>query len=380
MVGIQLRAKSFGMLAGCCLACCLLATLQFLPQALHAGQNQVGRPPALDDAQTLRNAQSLLNIGNLDQAKQLAERIRDAQGSIGEEAKALIRTIDAINNNNTKLQNARIAITRGKFEEACGLLRDIQAAIDANKGLKERFPSLNDLKTKAGGCPALPAPPSAPPDTVKVDYEKAVAQRDAGKLQDALVLFNRIRRSHPNYMDVDTQISEINQELIDNTKKSQDEKLAELLRSVSQSLTRGDLLGASRQLDRAEEMRPDDLRVKTQRQLIEKSLTAEKNEISNAIAAFYGGRYEEAQKTLEDFLGRPHSAFYMALARFYAGAALGSRFLLSGAKDESTKNAAMKMFEQTLKDDPGYSPRWDALSPKIKDLYAEATRRNPNSK
>jgi tetratricopeptide (TPR) repeat protein len=368
------------MLAGCCLACCLLATLQFLPQALHAGQNQVGRPPALDDAQTLRNAQSLLNIGNLDQAKQLAERIRDAQGSIGEEAKALIRTIDAINNNNTKLQNARIAITRGKFEEACGLLRDIQAAIDANKGLKERFPSLNDLKTKAGGCPALPAPPPPPPDTVKADYEKAVAQRDAGKLQDALVLFNRIRRSHPNYMDVDTQISEINQELIDNTKKSQDDKLAELLRSVSQSLTRGDLLGASRQLDRAEEMRPDDLRVKTQRQLIEKSLTAEKNEISNAIAAFYGGRYEEAQKTLEDFLGRPHSAFYMALARFYAGAALGSRFLLSGAKDESTKNAAMKMFEQTLKDDPGYSPRWDALSPKIKDLYAEATRRNPNSK
>jgi tetratricopeptide (TPR) repeat protein len=366
------------MLAGCCLASCLLTTPQFLPAALHASQNQAGRPPAQDDAQTLRNAQSLLNIGNLDQAKQLAERIRDVQGSIGEEAKTLIRTIDAINDSNTKLQNAKFAIKRRKFEEACGLLRDIQAAIDANKALKGRFPSLDDLKAEAGGCQPLPAPP--PPDTVKVDYEKAVALRDAGKLQDALALFNRIRKSHPNYMDVGTQISEINQELIDNAKKSQDEKLAEVLRSASQSLTRGDLLLASRQLYRAEEMRPDDPRVKTQRQLIEKNLTAEKNEISNAIAPFYSGRYEEAQKALEDFLLRPHSAFYMALARFYAGAALGSRFLLSGAKDESMKNAAMKMFEQSLKDDPSYSPRWEALSPRIRDLYAEAIRKNPNSR
>ena len=66
--------------------------------------------------------------------------------------------------------------------------------------------------------------------------------------------------------------------------------------------------------------------------------------------------------------------------RFYAGAALGSRFLLSGAKDESMKNAAMKMFEQSLKDDPSYSPRWEALSPRIRDLYAEAIRKNPNSR
>jgi tetratricopeptide (TPR) repeat protein len=353
------------------MGCCLFAAFQFLPPTLHASQTQVGRPAGADDAQTLRNAQGAFNNNNFVLARQLAERIRDVPGSIGEEAKSLIKAIDDINDNNKKLTSARISIQKGKFTEACDLLRQIQTSIDANKALRERYPDLNTLKTQAGGCPVTPAPEQA--DPAKADYDKAVRLREQGKLQDALLTFLRIQKSRPGYKDVDDQVSEIKQELSDSQKKNQDERFADLSKKANQFLRDGDLRAAARQLSLAEAIRPADSSLAMLRQQIEGALKSEENELVEAITAFYGGRYEQAQKALDGFLGRRHPAPMIALARFYTGAAWGSQFFLSGGTDQSMKNTAMQMFQQTLKDDPSYSPRWDAVSQKIKDLYSEAT-------
>ena len=137
----------------------------------------------------------------------------------------------------------------------------------------------------------------------------------------------------------------------------------------------GDLRAARRELNLAEAIRPGDGNVKRLRQRLETALAKEENQLVDAITAYYDGRYEQAQKALEEFLERGHSAHMAALARFYAAAALGSRFFLSGGKDQSTRNAALNMFRQTVKDDPDFSPRWDSVSSRIKELYSEANKK-----
>lgn len=375
MAKMQLGIKGHDLLSCLCLACCLAVTLQLCQHPVEACQAQLGRSSSGDDAQILRQAQGAFNTNNLLLARQLAERIRDASGSIGDESRNLIKTIDDINSNNTKLTNARISIQRGKFADACALLREIQAAIDANKALKQRYPDLEALKVRSGGCQPTPPLPSQPPDTAKADYEKAVLLKEQGRLREALTIFNRILKSHPGYTDVEGQIREVNQEISDSQKKNQDDRVAELSRAVGQFLDDGDLRAARRELNVAEAVRPGDPGLKRLRQQIETALAKEENQLADGITAYYDGRYEQAQKALEEFLARRHSAPVTALARFYSAAALGSRFFLSGGKDEAMKNTALRMFQQTLKDDPGYSPRWDVVASRIRDLYSEANKK-----
>ncbi len=352
------------------LAVCLSVVIQFSPQSLQAGQTQAGK--ALTPDEILHQAKGAFNDKNLVMARQWAEKIRDVQGSTGDEARSLLKTIADINANNPKMQTAKVNIQRGRFKEACVYLREIQAAVDANMALKESYPELSALKVQAGGCQA-PAPEV--PDTVKSDYEKAVSLRDAARLQEALTLFRGIARSHPGYQDVEQQIKEINQELSQNLKKSQDERFAEHISQAERSLGNGEFRVARRELNAAEALRPSDSNVPRLKQQLEAAVSNEVNELGDALAAYYGGQYEQAQKALESFLLRRHSPSLVALARFYQGAAVGSRFLLAGAKDETNRNAALQLFRQTLKDDPAFLPRWDTLSPRIKDMYQEATRK-----
>jgi tetratricopeptide (TPR) repeat protein len=351
--------------------CCLAASFQFFPQTIQAGQSQAGMPSSSSDAQTLRQAKGAYNTNNLLVAKQLAEKIRDAPGSVGEEARNLIRTIDDINSNNKKKQSAELAIRRGKFENACSLLREIQAAVDANVALKERYPDLNDMMSKAGGCPQAPVVEQPDPR----DYENALDLKNKGKLNQALEAFNRIEKSHPGYLDVKQQIEEVRQKIkMANLKKTQDEQFAEQLAEAEQLLNSGDFNAAQGVLDAAEALRHADPKVNEMRQQLETAITNEENKLVEAVNSFYSGRYEQAQRALGDFLQVPHSPSVRALARFYQGAALGSRFFLGGGKDEEARGAAIQLFRQALKDDPSYSPHWDAISPKIRDLYLAATK------
>ena len=360
-LGVASGYRAFG-----CLALFLLFSC-----VLKAGQTPVGRSPATDDAQILRQAQGAFNTNSFVQARQFAERIRDASGSIGDEAKALIKTIDDIEANNTKRTNVIIAIQRGRFPEACALIRDIQAAVEANKALRQRYTDLNSLREKAGGCQVTPPVPE-PTDTSKPEYDRAMRLRENGRLTEALQILTKIRSSHPGYRDVESQIPQINKELKDIVTKGQDERFADLSKACSQLLREGDCTSAVKQLKQAESLRPDDPGLKQLRRQIDDRLNADESELFNAVEAFYGGKYQESEKTLEAFLGRAHCQSAIALARFYAGAALGSRFLLSGGKDLALRDAAVKMFEQSVKGNPAYQPRWDAVSPKLKDLYSEA--------
>jgi hypothetical protein len=119
-------------------------------------------------------------------------------------------------------------------------------------------------------------------------------------------------------------------------------------------------------------LRPGDPNLKNLRRRISEAQGKDDSELEKAITAFYSGNYDHAYKTLLDFDARPHSAAIASFARFYAGAALGSKYYLSGAKDENIKIAAFQMFQKAAKGESTYLPNWDIISPKIKVLYSEA--------
>jgi tetratricopeptide (TPR) repeat protein len=334
-----------GLLTGC-LAVWMISALQLYaipPQGGRAGGNE---------QQVLKDALGAFADKNIQLARQKAEQIRDAQGSIGEQARNLLKLIDDITEINRKRQNAIIAIQRKNFAAACGLLSEIQVAVNADNLLKSRYPDLGSLKAQAGGCPAPEPPPPVvqapePVDTMKPLYNKAVNLMDEGKLPEALRIFKRIQKEAPGYKDVRTLIEELSQEVAG--KRAKPEKVSPPERA---------------------EVPKTEMAPKTN-----ESRKREEIELAGALNAFYAGRYEQSFKALQDFLSRPHSVSMTSFARFYAGAALGSKYFLSGGKEEAARNDAIQLFQQTIKGDPTFSPRWDTVSPKIKDLFAEATRR-----
>jgi tetratricopeptide (TPR) repeat protein len=333
------------MIGGCLVFWLAIASPSFAFQSKAGGNEQ----------QLLRDAQGAFADNNFLLARQKAEQIRDAQSSIGEQARALLKLIDDVSENNRKWQSARIAFQRRDNDSVCKHLLEIEAAVEANRSLKSRYPDLNSLKNQAGGClpVALPPPPavsvqqpgSERVDPVKADYEKALKLMDDGKAAEALKILKKIQRSHKNYEDVNQLVEDLT-----GSGGSQEKLQAQTARQPEQNTKKG-------------------------RTQIEEASRKDKSDLVEAINAFYGGKYEQAVELLARFLERPHSGTITAFAHFYAGAAMGNKFYLSGQKDETSKRSAIQMFQQTLKADPNYMPRWDAVSPKIKDLYAESTRK-----
>ena len=273
-----------------------------------------------------------------------------------------------------------MARCRRKSAEACGYLKEIQSIIESNDQLKERNAELNNLKSQAG-CTKLeappeekpkvqpPPPPPPPEDKQKAEYEKATSLMNGGDYEGALAAFKRIQAAEPGYKDVGALMEKCSQEVARFKKMGQDARFAELSERANKLLAAGDLRAAMKCLGQLEALRPADPGLKNLRQQITDARQKEQGELEKAVADFYSGNYDQAYKSLTDFLARPHAPRLISFARFYAGAALGSQYYLSGAKDENSKSAAIQMFQSAAKGDSAYSPRWDAISPKIKDLY-----------
>ncbi len=343
--------------------------------------------PAAAEQQLLKDAEGALNDSNFPLAKQKAEQIRDSQGSVGERAKVILKLIDDITENNRRMQNARLAIQRKKLAEACGYLHDVQAAIDASSQLKNRYPDLNNLKSQASCTqPESPqettlpaevkasAPQPEPADAAKSEYEQAVGLMKSGEYKEALVVLKRIQATHSGYKDVSELIHKASQEIERTEKMGKDARFADLMARANKLYAAGDFKAATRSLSQAEPLRPADRGMKDLRQQITDALKKDDGELEAAVNAFNGGNYDQAHKALLDFLARPHSAAATSCARFYAGAALAGKYFISGSKDDSSRTAAIQMFQLSAKGDAVYSPQWNSISPKIKNLYVEATK------
>jgi tetratricopeptide (TPR) repeat protein len=270
---------------------------------------------ALDeDKTTLRQAEGAFNVRNFTLARHLAQRVASRPGSLQGNAQELLERIDLRERNNNRYNQARTAIARKQFDEACRLLGEIQTSDPS-------FKDLDDYRAMAGGCPppveivAKPVPPaSADPQSAGV-----------------------VKKLHRLYAS-------------------------------------GDFVEAHRELKRAR-LSSQSRETQTLIQKIESAYQAEDSAINAAVRLFFEGNYAQAKTELRRFLDEKRSPHCTAYALFCLGATVTSEYYLNGAANDGLRQEALQLFAQSTDAYAGFSPRWTYVSPRVRTLFAEATSR-----
>ena len=105
------------------------------------------------------------------------------------------------------------------------------------------------------------------------------------------------------------------------------------------------------------------------RLLAESQQLAEEAPLRSGLQAYFEGKYDEAERQLNDYLN--NNGKKQALAYFFRGATRSARYFLSGEKDASQKQRAQEDFRAVQKDNRRFRPPEKYVSPKVLALYAE---------
>jgi tetratricopeptide (TPR) repeat protein len=347
-----------------------------------------------DAAAKLANAQGALNSSNFPQAKSLANAALSCN-STADQARKLLDQIGEKENNGKLAENARASLAKNDKEGACKFIVQISAA----------YPGLKELKSRSGECataaPAAPAaappvvvadagrgtpdntgrgqraaapaaqpaaPPPPPPDPLLADYNKAVGLVKTNPAA-AEKMLQQISSQDKGYKDVAELLKSVRDDL-------QNKDFAALEQQAHNYSDKGDLQAALGKIDRAIALRANEVRLKDFKQQLLNRIDQERISLSSGIDAYYSGKYDQATKLLTAFANDAHSPRVLALAHFYVGASAASEFYLGQQKDSAKKEEARSSFSRAIKDAPQFSPDLTKLSPKIRNLFAEATAKS----
>jgi tetratricopeptide (TPR) repeat protein len=99
--------------------------------------------------------------------------------------------------------------------------------------------------------------------------------------------------------------------------------------------------------------------------------TASDETLRAGLEAYFGGRLEDAETNLTEYL--QHNGQKQGLAYFFRGAAHSTRYFLSGEKDQDQKKLALVDFQSAKNGRQGFQPPSQKyVSPKILALYSQA--------
>jgi tetratricopeptide (TPR) repeat protein len=338
-------------------------------------------------AANLRNAQGALNLSNFPQAKSLASAALSCN-STSDQARKLLDEIGRTENDRLLAEKARTSLAKNDKEGACKFIVQMSPTYSGLKELKGRSgecanaapaaaPTVavadagrgaadNTGRGQRAAAPAAPPPP--PPDPLLADYNKAVGLVKT-KPAEAEKALQKIYNEDKNYKDVSDLLKSVREDL-------QNKDFAALEQQAHNYSDKGDLQAALGKIDRAIALRANEVRLKDFRQQLLNRTDQEKGTLSSGIDAYYSGKYDDAKKKLTAFANAPHSPRVLALAHFYVGASAASEFYLGEQKDPARKEEARTSFSQAMKDAPQFSPDLTKLSPKIRNLFAEATAKS----
>jgi tetratricopeptide (TPR) repeat protein len=310
---------------------------------------------------TLQQARGAFNTKNFSLAKSLAQSIASRTDQIGEDAKALIRSIDSIESNNKRYRDANVAITRKQFDKACSLLREIEASDPSFAGLAQ-------AKTRSGGCPVV--------DTLKPEYEAAKSLLEAKQYTEALDKLKSILAQDPDYEDAPDLLLQAENGIKENMKIAAQREAA--AKSPAGTPARQIDMRAALDKTAIEPKKQPDNRSSNETVLSSQNASdAEGELLFLGMDSFYADNHAQARQILGDFAKGKHPPKMLALACFYLGATVITEYYLAGAEDQQKKKEGMLLFGQALGHYRDFSPPWSALSPKIKTVYIEATGRKP---
>lgn len=361
-----------------------------LGKCVQADQGRDAKSPSSEKAvNTLQQAQGAFNTKNFSLAKSLAQSIASREDQIGEDAKALLRSINLIELNNKRYREANVAIARKQFDAACTLLREIEAADSS-------FSGLSGAKARAGGCPVIEEPVI---DALKPEYEEAKSLLEKEKYAEARDKLKAILAEDPEYGDAadllrqaENKIKEIEKEKAaaeqaaagKAAEKKAAEKKAAAKRAAVEKKPAAEIPAQPSDLQAAQDKSSTEPKAAPEAEseddaelLSQKASEAEKELLLIGMDFFYADNLEQARKILTDFTNSGHPPKLAALASFYLGATIITEYLLDGANDQKKKTEGMLSFSQAIQHDQSFSPPWNALSPKIREIYIEATGRRP---
>jgi hypothetical protein len=312
----------------------------------------------------LRQARGAFNTRNFVAARPLAQSIASRSDQIGEDARALMRSIELIELNDKRHRDALVAITLRQFEKACQLLREIESS-------DRSFAGLAEAKARAGGCPVV----ETTAEKLKPDYERALRLLETKQYEEAVKVLQDIKAKDKNYQDVNRLLAQAEAAIRLEKQKSIDQRVAETESSVEELMRQGELDAALARLTAAQSLhskRLEDLKAK-----VDKALIDDEESLLPGINSYYGGKYNQARLALSSYVRGKHPPRLLAVACFYLGAAAIADYYLAGAADPSKKKEGMLLFTEALRHYPDFEPRWNTLSPKVKGVYTEATGRQP---
>jgi hypothetical protein len=273
-------------------------------------------------------------------------------------------------------------------------LREIEASDPS-------FAGLADSKTRAGGCPVI----DNTAEILKEKYEQAKSLMNDARYPDALEILKNIQAKDPNYLDTARLQKRAEKAIAEERRKSAvrrtakpepqgEAKVQKEEPRKTQKKEMPSLKPLPEQPDEAKVQKEEPRTAQSkevppltpqpeptspeQPKVEPPSISAEEEILLlSGMDSFYVNDYLQARQSFDNFRKGIHPPKLLALACFYLGATAISEFYLTGASDQQKKKEGMLLFEQAQQHYQDFSPPWNALSPKIRAAYTEATGRKP---
>jgi len=289
----------------------------------------------------------LFNAGDLATARSRLQEVIRLNGKRRAEAERYVARIEEGEREQRAFNDAVRAFEAKRYPDAQNGFRQVVGMNGARKGDAERYLARLDTAVKEEA-----AFKDAVAKFARDDFEGAragfqqVINMKGSRADDARVYLTRIAAQGKDPREVARQF----------------------VTDAQAAMGRKDYRAAVEKLQAAAALDPGN---REARQLLAQSQElAEEMPLRSGLAAYFEGKYDEAERQLTAYLdanGRKR-----ALAVFFRGASRGARFFLSGEKDAQQKQQALSDFREAQKDARRFRPPEKYVSPKILALYQEA--------
>ncbi len=361
----------------------LLTILAVFPASLRAFS-----PPRECDGKFLELARGAMRAANLRQARDFLDRVKDCDGQLGADARALLEKIDRQEAVFNLWSRAQIALGTGQYDLACELLLEVE-------NLDPGYPGLRAAKARAGGCDAA----------LKALAEKLEqARRLASEKQwsRAQALLEEILREKPDFEDAARLLTEVKAARREEQSRKTDavsaprgesrnspvetrsgaasagndsgdrRKFEELCANAERELEGGRHRRAFELGQEAKALIPGDSTADVILARVEAALGREREELESILEDFFRGDYQACIQKCRLFLARPHEAAPDALALFFEANSRLSLATLNNDLSADDRREAGRLIEKAVQRNPGVIYWWKHVSPKLRSLLGPA--------
>lgn len=288
----------------------------------------------------------LLQGGDYSGARSRFQEVVGLNGKRKAEAERYLGQLEQGEREQRAFNEAERAFNQKRFADAQAGFRQVAAMNGARKAEAERY--LNRIETavqeEAAFKVGVQKFAQNDFDGARAEFQKVINMKGA-LANDARVYLTRIAAQGKDPREVAKQF----------------------VADAQAAMNRKDYRAAVEKLSAATALDPNNRDAR--RLLAESQQFAEEAPLRSGLQAYFEGKYDEAERQLNDYL--TNGGKKQALAYFFRGATRSARYFLSGEKDAQQKQLAQEDFRAVQKDNRRFRPPEKYVSPKVLALYTE---------